>query len=224
MTQSQKTQDFSTTNVDKTTAFIEKNKKILGGVIAGLVVVALGIYCYINYYQAPREEKASYLLARGENYFAAGNYDMALNGDKAEFNGFLSIAQKYSGTKAANLAKLYAGLCYAQKGDAQNAIKYIEDFSTKSDQLVSPASIAALGNCYAKTGNIDKAISLLKKAAEKADNNSLSPIFYIQAGELLENQGKKEEALKLYQIVKSKYALSAEAATIDKYIERASAH
>ena len=105
-----------------------------------------------------------------------------------------------------------------------NAIKYIEDFSTKSDQLVSPASIAALGNCYAKTGNIDKAISLLKKAAEKADNNSLSPIFYIQAGELLESQGKKDEALKLYQIVKSKYALSAEAATIDKYIERASAH
>ncbi len=224
MTQSQKTQDFSTTNVDKTTAFIEKNKKILGGVIAGLVVVALGIYCYINYYQAPREEKASYLLARGENYFAAGNYDMALNGDKAEFNGFLSIAQKYSGTKAANLAKLYAGLCDAQLVDAQNAIKYIEDFSTKSDQLVSPASIAALGNCYAKTGNIDKAISLLKKAAEKADNNSLSPIFYIQAGELLESQGKKDEALKLYQIVKSKYALSAEAATIDKYIERASAH
>ena len=38
------------------------------------------------------------------------------------------------------------------------------------------------------------------------------------------SQGKKEEALKLYQIVKSKYALSAEAATIDKYIERASAH
>ena len=68
------------------------------------------------------------------------------------------------------------------------------------------------------------AASLTDEACEKADNNSLSPIFYIQAGELLESQGKKEEALKLYQIVKSKYALSAEAATIDKYIERASAH
>ena len=63
----------------------------------------------------------------------------------------------------------------------------------------------------------------LKKAAEKADNNSLSPTFLIQAGEILESQGKNDEALKMYQTVKEKYFNSMQYQTIDAYIERVSA-
>ena len=62
----------------------------------------------------------------------------------------------------------------------------------------------------------------LKKAADKADNNSLSPTFLVQAGEILESQGKKDEALKLYQKVKEKYMNSMAYQTIDAYIERVS--
>ena len=59
---------------------------------------------------------------------------------------------------------------------------------------------------------MDKAVSSLKKAADMADskaqddtNNSIAPTFLIQAGELLESQGKKDEALKIYQDIKAKY-------------------
>ena len=55
-----------------------------------------------------------------------------------------------------------------------------------------------------------------------ADNNSLSPTFLIQAGEILESQGKKSEALELYKEVKEKYFNSMQYQTIDAYIERAS--
>ena len=57
-----------------------------------------------------------------------------------------------------------------------------------------------------------------------ADNKSLSPTFLIQAGEILENQGKKEDAIALYKEVKSKYndKTSESYLQIDKYIERAS--
>ena len=55
------------------------------------------------------------------------------------------------------------------------------------------------------------------------DNNSLSPTFLIQAGEILESQGKNDEALKLYQTVKEKYFNSMAYQTIDGYIERVSA-
>ena len=97
--------------------------------------------------------------------------------------------------------------------------------------MVSPTATAALANAYAQTGNVDKAISTLKKAADMADskaeddaNNSLSPIFLIKAGEVLESQGKKDEALKIYQDIKKKYVNSmlVQSAEIDKYIERAS--
>lgn len=60
--------------------------------------------------------------------------------------------------------------------------------------------------------------------AEDDANNSLSPIFLIKAGEVLESQGKKDEALKIYQDIKKKYVNSmlVQSAEIDKYIERAS--
>ena len=80
-----------------------------------------------------------------------------------------------------------------------------------------------MGNAYAHLNQLDKAVSTLKKAADQADNISLSPTFLVQAGEILESQGKKDEALKLYETVKSKYAYSMAAQTIDAYIERASA-
>ena len=89
--------------------------------------------------------------------------------------------------------------------------------------MISPAALGALGNAYAHLNQLDKAVSTLKKAAEQADNNSLSPTFLIQAGEILESQNKKDEALKLYQTVKEKYFNSMQYQTIDAYIERASA-
>ena len=82
--------------------------------------------------------------------------------------------------------------------------------------MISPAAQGALGNAYAHLNQLDKAVDNLKKAAEKADNNSLSPIFLIQAGEILESQGKAEEALKLYEQVKEKYFNSMQYQTIGK--------
>jgi tetratricopeptide repeat protein len=97
--------------------------------------------------------------------------------------------------------------------------------------MVSPAAVAALGNAYAHVNQLDKAITNLQKAADMADkeakddaNNSLSPTFRLQAGILLESQGKKDDALKTYQDIKKKYVNSGlvQSQEIDKYIERAS--
>jgi predicted negative regulator of RcsB-dependent stress response len=206
--------------LNKSEAFFEKNKKTILGVAIALIVIIGGFFAYRNLVAKPNAEKASTMLSLGQNYFASGSYDVALNGDNMGYLGFLKIASKYSSTPAGNLANLYAGLSYAQKGDANNAVKFLEKFSTSDDKMISPASIAALGNCYVKLGNVDKGISYLKKAAEKANNNTLSPIFLIQAGELLESQNKPDEAMKLYQQVKTQYSKSAEAETIDKYIQR----
>ena len=96
----------------------------------------------------------------------------------------------------------------------------MENFSGQDDQMITPAAEAALGNAYANLNQLDKAVEHLTKAAKKADNNSLSPTFLIQAGEILESQGKKDEALKLYQEIKEKYFNSMQYQTIDAYIER----
>lgn len=213
----------------KSEAFFEKNKKVISGAIIAIIIVVAGVLCYNQFIGGPREQKASTALARGQEYFNADQFDKALNGDGAGYAGFVKIADDYSSTDAGNLANLYAGLCYANLNKWQDAVNYLDKFSAKGDAMISPAAIAAQGNAYAHVGQIDKAISRLKDAASKADskakdgaNNSLSPTFLIQAGELLESQGKTEEANKLYNDVKKKYVNSAvvQSNEIDKYIER----
>jgi len=203
-------------------AFFLKNKKaIVYGVLAVIIIIA-GIIVYKQYVSAPREDKASTALAKGQEYFQQDLYEKALNGDGAGYAGFVKVADDYSSTDAGNLANLYAGLCYAQLGKWNEAAQYIEEFDTKDDQMISPAAEGALGNVYAHLKQLDKAVKHLKNAAKNADNNSLSPTFLIQAGEILESQGKADEALELYKQIKEKYVYSMQYQTIDKYIERAS--
>ena len=111
------------------------------------------------------------------------------------------------------------------------AVKYLEEFNPQDDAMISPAGISALGNAYAHIGKLDKAVSTLIKAADDADkkgnegvNNSLAPTFRLQAAKILESQGKKDDALEIYQEIKEKYVASALVQTqeIDEYIERCS--
>ena len=203
--------------LNKSEAFFLKYKKaIIYGVLAVIVVIA-GVIVYNQYVAAPREDKASTALAKGQEYFQQDLYEKALNGDGAGYAGFVKVAADYSSTEAGNLANLYAGL-----GKWNEAAKYLEEFDTQDDQMISPAAEGALGNAYAHINQLDKAVTHLKNAAKNADNNSLSPTFLIQAGEILESQGKAAEALELYKQVKEKYVYSMQSQTIDKYIERAS--
>ena len=208
--------------LSKSEAFVVKNKKkLIGGVILIVVLVA-GFMLYGNFVSGPKNEKAGTMLAKGQQYFATNEYDKALNGDGNGYIGFLKIIKEYSGTDAANLANLYAGLSFAQQDKAKEAIPYLEKFSTQDDDMVSAAAISALGNCYAKEKQLDKAVETLKKAAKLADNNSLSPIYLLEAGMILESQKKNSEAKDLYQQIKDNYYESPIAQEIDKYIERAS--
>ena len=200
--------------ITKTEAFFEKNKKALIGCVVAVIVIIAGIILCNTYYLKPRAEKASTELAKSQELFDQQQYEKALP-------GFQKVADEYGSTDAGNLAQLYIGICQANLGKWQEAVNALESFSGQDDQMISPAAEGALGNAYANLNQLDKAVEHLKKAAKMADNNTLSPAFLIQAGEILESQGKKAEALELYQQVKEKYVNSMQYQSIDKYIERA---
>ena len=219
---SKKKQAASVNEIDQTVAasrdFVEKHQKSIvygGGALVLIVIAALLMH---QFYFVPREQKAAEEMAVAESLFRAGEWDKALNGD-GESLGFLQVIDTYGSTKSGNLAQLYAGLCYAQKGEAETAIDYLEDYDDCGDEMVSKAAMGALGNCYAETGDNIKGAKTLEKAAKRADNNTLSPVFYIQAGQLYAAEGDKEKAMECYKKVKEEYSQSMMAQEIDKYIE-----
>lgn len=223
MTEQKHTQDplHMDEALNSSEAFLLKNKNMLGGIVAAIVIAICGYLGYKNFISEPNELKASEVLFKGEQYFATENYETALNGDSLGYAGFISIANEFSGTDAANLANAYAGICYAQLGKYEDAIKYLDKFSA-DDFMVSPAILGTLGNCYAQLNQLDKATATLLKAAKSADSQSLSPIYLRQAGEIYEKLGKKTEAMETYKTIKTKYGNTYQAIDIDKYINRAS--
>lgn len=215
----------------KPEAFAMKYRKAIIIAVAAIIIAVVGGFLYQAYVAQPREDKASTALAKGQEYFDAEQFDKALKGDGTGYMGLLNIINDYSSTDAANLANLYAGLCYANLNKWNDAVKYLDAYSPADDAMVSPAAIAALGNAYAHINQLNKAIDNLEKAAEMADkqakdgaNNSIAPTFYLQAGILLESQGKKDKALELYKKIKANYvnAQLVQSQEIEKYIERAS--
>ena len=202
-------------------SFFEKNqKKILYGVGTCLVIIIAALLIH-QFYITPRNQRAKEAIFQAEQLFQNANYEKALEGDETNM-GFLTVADKFGGTKVGNLAHLYAGLCYEKLGKYEEAVDQLESYSGRGDEMISPAALGALGNCYAQLGQNDKAAETLLKAAKTADNASLSPTYLIQAGELYEAEGKPEEALKLYNEVKTKYvnSMAVQQQDIDRYIER----
>ena len=61
----------------------------------------------------------------------------------------------------------------------------------------------------------------LLEAANKADNDAVSPVFLLQAGQVYESMNQNDKAVELYNKIKNVYFRSPISQDIDKYIERA---
>ena len=80
----------------------------------------------------------------------------------------------------------------------------------------------AMGNCYAQLGQLDKSrFHAAESRQPKPTTTTLSPIYLLQAGEILVKQGKYDDAIQAYTTIKDKYFRSYQAMDIDKYIEQA---
>ena len=208
--------------VSKSERFIENNsKKIIYGIIAVALVVG-AVLGFKHGYLIPQEKKAAAAIFKGEQYFAKDSFNLALNGNGADFLGFEGIIDKYGSTASGNLAKAYAGICYFKMGDTKNAIARLKSFSG-DDSMISPAVEGLIGDCYVNMGDVKEGISYFEKAAKKADNIVISPVYLKKAGIAYENLKQYDAAVKAYTTIKEKYYNSTEAADIDKYIARASA-
>lgn len=206
--------------VSRSEQFVEKHKiNLLYGIVA--IAVIAGIILGYHYgYAKPQGEKAALAIFKGEQYFERDSFALALHGNGLDFEGFEEIINQYGSTKSGNLAKAYAGICYYKLGDPQTAIKRLKSFKGSDDQI-APTMIGLIGDCYVSAGNTKEAISYFEKAASKADNAIISPVYLKKAGIAYESLKQYKDAIKVYTQIKEKYNRSMEASEIDKYITRA---
>lgn len=199
-------------------AMYEKNKKTINTTITILLGAIVVFFAYKKLYQEPRENKAATAISYAQHYFEADSTQKALNGD-GQRQGFLRIEKKYSGTKSANLAHFYAGICYLKTGDFKNAIKQLEDFDGKGTTLAYIA-YGSLGDAYMENGNTKKGIEYYNKAAGDENDVAVTPYYLMRAATAYEMNKQNDEAKKIYKRIRDDYPTSMQARDIDKYLAR----
>ena len=199
--------------------FVKNNKKGLTYALTALVIGLAGYFGYTEMYQKPREEKAADAMFAAEKYFAMDSSNLVLNGDGSS-KGVLYVINQFGGTKAANLAKYYAGISYYRTNDFNKAIEYLKDFSTSAKQ-VQAIAYGTTGDAYSELKNTDEAISYYKKAgAHFPEDEAISSEYLYRAAALLELNGKADDAVEIYKNIKSKYPKSEIGLLADKFINK----
>jgi len=205
--------------VDKWKHFQDNYGRKAGIGISLILILILGYFGYKQFFLDPKEKQASEAMFRAEDYYRIDSIRLALNGDALNA-GFVKIISRYKGTKAADLAAFYAGSCYLKLGDFNNAVKYLKDFKTSAIQVQAKA-YGLLGDAYSELNKKEEAVEQYKKAGTYFEQDEIiSPEYLFRAGYLYESMGKNQDAITMYQLIKSKYPASQRGFEIDRYLAR----
>lgn len=210
--------------IGKSEQFIEKNGKNL---LIALCVVVVLIGCYFAYthlVKAPNEQKAATVVYVAQQFFAADEFDKALNGDGNNV-GFLDIIKNYGSTSTGNVANHYAGICYLKMGDFKSAISYLEkykDVEGVAAEMINAQNKGLIGDAYVELKDNAKALSFYEKAIAVSDNQLTTPYYLMKIAGINVANGDTAKALECYEKIKNTYFNSMEARDIDKYIGKLS--
>jgi tetratricopeptide (TPR) repeat protein len=205
----------------QTGRFVRENQKSLlfiGGAIIAMIVI---YFAYQKFYIGPREIVASNQMHVAQDFWQKKDWDKAINGD-AGYPGFAKIISEYSNTKAANLAYYYVGTAYLNKGEYRKAIDNLTSYRG-DDIMVAAEALGGAGDAYVELKDYDKAETYFKKAADKANNTYLTPMYLKKLGLVYEAANDNKSADDAYKKIKSDYPESAQAQSIDAYIARVEA-
>jgi tetratricopeptide (TPR) repeat protein len=197
----------------------KKNQQLIVYLLAGGFIAVAGFFGYSELYQKPLEVKAADAMYVAEKYFANDSSELVLKGDGTS-KGVLYIIKEFGGTKAANLAKYYAGMSYYRLKDYNKAIEFLKDFSSDAKQ-VQAVAYGSIGDAYSELKKNEEAIEYYKKAGTHfPEDEAISSEYLFRAASFLELNGKNDAAIEIYKQIKQNYPKSEKGFSIDKYINR----
>ncbi len=89
--------------------------------------------------------------------------------------------------------------------------------------MAAAEALGSTADAYVELKDYDKAETYFKKAADKANNKFLTPLYLKKLGLVYEAQNDNKSADDTYKRIKSEYPDSQQAQNIDEYIARAEA-
>lgn len=188
--------------------FVRRNKNIVFGLLAAIALVVAGGFGYYLWRNS-QDEKAQAAMFQAVNYWEADSLRKAMKGD-GQAQGMEAVASEYGGTKAGNLANFYAGAAALKDGKFQQAIDYLEDFSS-DDLLLQARSYALIGDANMELKKYKEAADYYQKAADYKSNEYFTPGYLLKLAVAEEMQKDYAAAGAAYDKIVNDYPLSSEA-------------
>lgn len=199
--------------ISRTENFIYKNGKTLLGILAVVILLALGIIYYLNHHSPKQSDKAGAMLFKAEQQFSNGEYETALNGDGTS-PGLLDVIEKYGSTSEGNLAKYCAGVSYYHIGDYENAIKQLKSYKqTKGapNEIVNIYSIGLQGDAYVQLEQYEKAAKEYERAIKGNANILTTPLYLKKLALVYSKLGNHQESIEALERIVAEYPQTREA-------------
>ena len=197
--------------------FFEKYQNYLIIGVGIVLLIIAGYFAYKYLFVANKEKDAIAEMMQAEMQFERDSFLLALENPGEGYDGFLDIIENYKGTKAANLAKYYAGICYLNLGIYDGAIEYLKEYD--EDELVTAIpKYGAIADAYSELGEMDQAKKYYEKAVNQKPNDMLTPYYLKKLGLLYKSEGDQEKANVYFKRIRDDFPHSAYARDIEKYI------
>ncbi|MFI3327624.1 MAG: tetratricopeptide repeat protein [Rikenellaceae bacterium] len=208
--------------LSKTEQFFTKNAKNIAIGASALLFVVVAFFGYKSLVVEPREKAAADAMFYAQAALEAQspNFRIALEGDE-QFTGFLEVADSYGSTAAGNLAAHYAGICYLNLGELDNALEYLSKYKAQDGiaaGIINAQNLGLQGDIKVDLGDYSAAVALFEAAVAASSNNITAPIFLVKAGLAAQAADDDAKAKELYEKSVKLYPSSSESRTAQKYI------
>lgn len=212
----------------KAEAWVAQNQRYIFTGIGAVVLVVLGYLAYTNFVVKPLNDESTNVIAQAQAYFKEGLQDptlqdslftLALEGD-AVSAGFIEIIEDYGNSSAAQLASYNAGMIYLQQKDFENAIAYLDDFST-SDPVLGALALGGIGDAFTELNQLEDALSYYQKAVDFAENSLTTPRFLLKGAQVALSLEQNTKAVKLLEKLQDNYAAAPEAEKVAVLLSQA---
>ena len=216
-------------SASKAEKWVIKNQNFIFGFVGAVALIILAIMGYNRFIAEPNAKEAMNEMTKAQSYFdeavnateSDSLYRLSLEGGEGKF-GMLDIISEYGSTPAGNLANDDAGMAYLNLKDYQNAIKYLNDFSS-DDLMLSAISKGGIGDAFVQLNQLEDALEYYEKAIKASTNDFTTPMYLFKAAQVAIDLGSNSKALDYLNRIKEEYPNSNEVINIDVAIGKASA-
>ncbi|MEK9755837.1 MAG: tetratricopeptide repeat protein [Bacteroidota bacterium] len=218
--------DSLDSTANKSEQWVLKNQKFIFASIAIISISVLSFLGYQRFISEPKENEAISELNQAQYFFelalvsnqSDSLFKLALNGGEGKY-GFLDIVDKYSGTKAANLANYSIGMSYLNLKEYEQAIAYLDKFNS-DDILLKSISLGAIGDCFSEIGQPNEAYEYYQLAFNHNENIYTTPKYLFKAALIGSELGKYKSSIDFLKRIKDEFPDSYESSLVEVQLGR----